>query len=222
MRFPIMFAAAAIAMAGVAGATPVFTPGTPITTAPPTLVALGGNVTAYYIFSDAYDKSWMQLVTPPPISASNFMFCNHPTTKCASANVGGDTVNLGNRSGVLEFRLRNETTGGVYLSDVADANGDYHAVVTSNFSDFGLNATQMAAAAPGLAAVASLSNVTFIGWEDHSYNQTRHDWDYNDLIFAFTATRPSNNTGVPEPLTLSLMGAGLLGVFGLRRLKKNA
>jgi hypothetical protein len=198
----------------------VFTPGTPITTAPPTLVALGGDVKAYYIFSDAGNSSWMQLLTPPPISATNFVFCNHATSHCAAANSGGDIVDLGIRSGTLDFELHNESIGTSFLTGTPDANGDYHAVVTTNFSDFALNPTQMAGAAAGLAAVASLSNVTFIGWEDHTWNQTTHDWDYNDLIFAFTATKPTHQDS-PEPLTLALVGAGLMGAFGLRRVKKS-
>ncbi|MND09799.1 PEP-CTERM motif protein [compost metagenome] len=48
---------------------------------------------------------------------------------------------------------------------------------------------------------------------------TASDFDYNDLIFAFANTQL---TQVPEPLTLSLFGAGLAGVawVGRRRSKK--
>ncbi len=63
-------------------------------------------------------------------------------------------------------------------------------------------------------------NVTQIGWEDRNVADAS-DWDDNDLIFAFSNTAPAHNPGLPEPLTLSLMSAGLAAAFGLRRLRKN-
>ncbi len=172
---------------------------------------------AVYIFSDANDASYLGLTTPPP---NPMIFCNHSASPCSAASASGDTVDLGNRSGVLNFTLTNITMGMTYDSLHPDSDGIYHAKVTTNFSDFGLNPTQMGAAATGLAVAATLPNVTFIAFEDRNLAEGS-DFDYNDLIFAFSRTAPAHNPGVPEPLTLSLIGAGLLGAFGLRRRRKS-
>jgi len=39
------------------------------------------------------------------------------------------------------------------------------------------------------------------------------DWDYNDLSSRFRPRDANHNPGVPEPLTLSLVGMGLLGAL---------
>lgn len=198
---------AAAAMTVAANAAPIMTPPTMIT-------ALGGNVTAVYVFADAGDTSSLGLGAPTP--AVPQIFCNHVMGACTMANAAGDTMSLGNRSGMLTFTLSNLSTGKMYDSASPDAGGAYHAMISTNYADFGVGTLPSAAA----AALAGLSNVTYVGWEDR--DATNHsDFDYNDLIFAFSNTAPNNNPGVPEPLTLALMGAGLVGAFGLRRLKKS-
>lgn len=183
----------------------------PVTTPPPVINALGGNVTAVFIFADAWDTSTLSLPTAP----SNPIFCNHNTGGCTAATPG-QTSDLGNQSGVLTFSLANLTQGKTYDSVNPDMDGNYHAKVTMNYADFGVGTLSSALQ----AELAGLDNVTFVGFEDRQLSN-HSDWDYNDLIFAFSNTAPNNNPGVPEPLTLSLMGAGLLGAFGLRRIKKN-
>jgi hypothetical protein len=202
MRYPMMvLAAAAFAASAAAG---------PITTPPSVLVALGGPVTAVYVFADAAHTDVMGITTPPPLIP---IFCNHNTAGC-TASTAGDTKNLGNRAGVLDFILKDKNINLTYSSNLPDVDGNFHALVTTNYMDFGVGALPAGAA----AVIAGLTNVTYVGWEDKDVAHGS-DWDYNDLIFAFSATRPGGNTGVPEPLTLSLVGAGLLGAFGLRRVK---
>lgn len=195
--------AAAAAFAAAAQAAP-------ITTAPSPIMAMGGNVTAVFVYADAWDTSKLQLLSSPidPI------FCNHNTSGCTAATPG-DIANLGSQSGELNFILKNITTGKTYDLNSPDSDGNYHAKISTDYSQFGVGPLT-----PSLeATLAGLDNVTFIGFEDLQANNGS-DWDYNDLIFAFSNTSPNQNPGVPEPLTLSLAGAGLLGVFGLRRLRK--
>lgn len=183
----------------------------PIKTPPPTLNAFG-DVTAVYIFADAADTSILNELTPRAIAQ---IFCNHATVGCP-ANVAGDTKALfpPPQFGAMTFSLTDITSGSTFTTNTADADGNYHARITTNYLDFGLGALPGAAG----AALAGLSSITYIGWEDKTAGQGS-DFDYNDLIFAFANTQV---TGVPEPLTLSLFGAGLAGATWLGRRRRSA
>jgi len=184
----------------------------PIKTAPPGISAFG-NVTAVYVFADAGNTSILNELTPVAFPQ---IFCNHSTATCTE-NVAGDTKALfpPSQSGPMVFSLQNISTGTLFTSNAADADGNYHVRITNNYSDFGLGLAPAAA----LAALGSLSgSITYIGWEDLNLGQGS-DFDYNDLIFAFANTAV---VGVPEPLTLSLFGAGLAGAAWMSRRRKSA
>lgn len=173
-----------------------------ITTPPPKLIATG-DVKAVYIFANADDTSVLSEVSPLGIAN---IFCNHMAGSCAAASAG-DIVDLGTQSGELVFTLNNTTTGKTYTSNLPDSDGIYHAVFSTDYSTFKLGSLPPAAA----TVLAGLSNVTFVAWEDHD-TADKSDFDYNDLVFAFSNTTPS----IPEPLSIALVGAGLLGLAGLR------
>jgi hypothetical protein len=186
----------------------------PITTPPPSLVAFG-DVTAVYVFADAADQSILNELTP---AAFNQIFCNQTGGACASMNSSGDTFDLGIQAGPMVFSLENTTRSNLFTSDAADGDGNYHVLITANYSDF--NAGSLPSGADSVIANLILggNNITYIGWEDKTDGQGS-DFDYNDLIFAFANTRLT--TDVPEPVTLSLFGAGLAGAawVGRRRMK---
>jgi len=199
--------AAALTLGTAAQATPIVA-GTPITTPPPVLTATG-DVTAVYIFSDAGDHSTLDETQPVPFP---LIFANNST------NVAGDTMDLGNQAGAIVFSLHDLTTVTNYLSNVPDADGNYHAAFSTTYTDFNEGALPAVVAA-FIAGLPAGTSVTFVGWEDRTRGQGS-DFDYNDLIFAFTNVGIVTH-GTPEPLTLSLFGAGLAGAVAFRRRRKS-
>ena len=185
----------------------------PITTPPQELSAIG-NVTAVYVFADAGNTSILNELTPAAIAQ---IFCNHSTGGCTGANPG-DTMALGVQNGVMTFSLHNTNTGSTFFSDLPDSDGNYHVKISEDYSDFGQGALPGAADTVISGLISSGMTVTYIGWEDLAADQGS-DFDYNDLIFALANTTTRK---VPEPMTLSLMGAGVAGAAWARRRKKKA
>jgi hypothetical protein len=116
----------------------------------------------------------------------------------------------------MTFSLANVTTGTTFTSNTPETpGGPYHVLVSTNYADFNVGALLPGAQSAINALLAAGKSITYVGWEDLSAAQGS-DFDYNDLIFAFAGTQIVQ---VPEPVTMSLFGAGLAGAAWMRRRK---
>jgi hypothetical protein len=187
----------------------------PITSPPDTIIA-SGDVTAIYAFASASDTSRLGLIGQPQFQK---IFCNHTFNSCVQS-VLGSAVDLGLQNGLLVFSLDNLTQGSNYSSAQPDASGDYHVKISADFSSFNVGSLPALSASTIDSLVLSDGPVTYIGWEDKNSAQDS-DFDYNDLIFAFTnLSLQSPQADVPEPWTILMFGTGISALVLLRRRKE--
>ncbi len=215
MRIRTCFGFATVGLLFMTGASVA----TPITT----LTPLNSNGTdVYAVYVSGYGGDRLSLSEIAPNSISN-IFCNHGYG-CTPSTIG-QTVNLGNTGPGIVFGLTDVTHGWTYTTDARASDGYAHDLVsaTVDASNAGAVATAFTTVGQGAldpAAAASIALlgetpgtiVTFVAWED----TLNGDYNYNDMIFAFT-----DPVTVPEPMSLAMFGFGLVALVGFGRRIRN-
>jgi hypothetical protein len=202
----------------------------------PAGINAAGDVTLVYIGSDAGDSSTLSVT-----GGATDVFCN----RCSGTSVGA-TLDLGNVSGPLNFQLHDTSVANVFDTGTLASDGKYHATLQSNYADLGLAAMPDAALSVITSLTTDTSVVSYIAFEDriggdYDYNDfviavistpssdgvseidtfgqdpvTQIDPDAPETpapsFRLFAAVAP-----VPEPASLAVFGAGLLGFAGKRR-----